>query len=195
MATATKPISFKKQVFNQLKDEVSIVTPIIGFNDEGHLTGLALTRKELVNLMNNKDTKGVIATDTTFGAVGFHLKSKQSSSDALLVPNQKEVSNLIDFTHDESFAFITRLEQSISKIDPKVIASVQGEVHTLDFEVSNVTFSITADQIRITTKNGNIIVHGQGRDLTLEEVASYLHETFNLSHQDFINMLKQAYGI
>ncbi|MRB31129.1 hypothetical protein GH891_31700, partial [Bacillus thuringiensis] len=68
MATATKPISFKKQVFNQLKDEVSIVTPIIGFNDEGHLTGLALTRKELVNLMNNKDTKGVVATDTTFGA-------------------------------------------------------------------------------------------------------------------------------
>ncbi|MGF2714302.1 hypothetical protein ACQUY5_18760 [Bacillus cereus] len=137
MATATKPMSFKKQVFEQLKDEVSILTPIIGFNDEGHLTGLALTRKELVNLMNNKDTKGVIATDTTFGAVGFHLKSKLSSTDAELVPNQRVATELIDFTFDESFAFI----------------------------------------------------------ITLEEVASYLHETFNLSHQDFINMLKQAYGI
>lgn len=195
MATATKPISFKKQVFNQLKDEVSIVTPIIGFNDEGHLTGLALTRKELVNLMNNKDTKGVVATDTTFGALGFHFKSKASSTDALLVPNQREVNELIDFTEEESFAFITRLEGLIKKLDPKAIAYVQGNVHTINFEVSNVAFSITADQIRVLTKNGNIIVHGQGRDLTLEEVASYLHETFNLSHQDFVNLLRQAYGI
>ncbi|MGF2716885.1 hypothetical protein ACQUY5_32770, partial [Bacillus cereus] len=125
----------------------------------------------------------------------FHLKSKLSSTDAELVPNQRVATELIDFTFDESFAFITRLEELVKRIDPEALAFVRNGVHALNLEVSNVTFSITADEIQIVTKNGNIIVHGQGRDLTLEEVASYLHETFNLSHQDFINMLKQAYGI
>ncbi|MEC2463733.1 hypothetical protein P9X10_02300 [Bacillus cereus] len=204
MATATKPMTFKKQVFAQLKDEVSIITPIIGFNDEGHLTGLALSRKELVALMNNKETKGVIATDTTFGAVGFHFKSKVSTSEDGLTPWTDVVGFVYQSTDTSTLESVTKNDEFVNRFQ-QALAGANGidaqivpvnEIHVLKISVGGVIeFIFTQDMACVQTRNGAILIHGNGRDLYSSEVADLLCGTFNMSSADFDRTFLRAYGM
>ncbi|PHE64406.1 hypothetical protein COF68_06100 [Bacillus toyonensis] len=209
MTTETKQRGFKQQVYDELRDEVSIASPIVGYDADGYLTSIALSRKELVTLMKNKETKGVIATDTSFGAVGFDFKSKRSVADVQLTPiadgpdicikpiiQDSDVAELVDSNN----RFIDMVKVILSsnrqlKVHEETI-TVNGSlppVKTLTIYASGLSFLFTELQMSILTNNGVVVIHGNGKDLYAEEIAELVAPAFDMKEIEFVKAISTPY--
>ncbi|PHE64407.1 hypothetical protein COF68_06105 [Bacillus toyonensis] len=202
--------AFKKKVYDDLKEQLTDKSVrIIGYDYGYNLVEIASTPKQLVELLKNGNTRGVVADNTGIGSVAFDIPTKRSASELEITPN----TNAVDYATENLLEGST----SIEDLEKKTVSSnlFVHKLHDLlasktksSLDISNIylqnsklpifkilyvyrdnlTFCITEHQICLMTSCGLITIHSAKHDVEPDWVFGLLSKHLRIRKEHLIEV-------